>query len=147
VNAGIVIGTWYSKTSGSSVYNLRIFNNTFYHNDVGVQILPMTSATVTWENNIFSGNRLNYHNPLNWDPGKTGYNLYYGSNVGPGSRNLTSNPLFANAAASDLSLRSTTPAVNSGDPDTPEDAVGLLDYFGNARIQGKRIDIGAYEAR
>jgi hypothetical protein len=147
VSAGIVIGTWYSTTSGSSIYNLNVYNNTFYGNKVGVEILPMTSATVTWENNIFANNETNYYNPLSWDPGKTGYNLYYGSNVGPGSNNLTSNPLFSNAAAGNFSLQSTAPAINGGDPNTPQSVVGLLDYAGNTRVQGAIIDIGAYEAR
>jgi hypothetical protein len=147
VAAGIVIGTWYSTTSGSSIYNLNVSNNTFYNNNVGIQILPMTSTTVTWENNIFANNNTNYYNPLSWDPGKTGYNLYYGSNVGPGSNNLTGNPLFSNALAGNFSLQSTSPAINAGDPNTPQRAVGALDYAGNRRVQGGVIDIGAYEAR
>ena len=144
VNAGIVIGTWYSTTSGSSIYNLNVYNNTFYNNQVGVQILPMTSSTVTWENNIFANNQTNYYNPLNWDPGKTDYNMYYGSNVGPGSNSVTRDPLFSNAAAGDLSLQSTSPAIGAGDPNTPQSVVGWLDYAGNARIYGGTIDIGAY---
>lgn len=147
VSAGIVIGTWYSTTSGSSIYNLNVYNNTFYSNTVGVQILPMTSATVAWENNIFANNTTNYYNPLDWNPGKTGYNLYYGSNAGPGSNNVTSNPLFTNAAAGNFSLQSTSPAINAGDPNTAPSVVGALDYAGNARIQGGTIDIGAYEMR
>jgi hypothetical protein len=147
VSAGIVIGTWYSTTDGSTVSNINIYNNTFYNNSVGVQILPMTSSSVTWENNIFANNGTNFYNPLNWDPGKTGYNLYYGSNVGPGSNNLTSNPLFSNAAAGNLSLQSTAPAINGGDPNTPQSAVGLIDYAGNTRIKGGTIDIGAYEIK
>lgn|GEM_PF-1775238 len=147
VSAGIVIGTWYSTTDGSTVSNINIYNNTFYNNGVGVQILPMASSSVTWENNIFANNGTNFYNPLNWDSGKTGYNLYYGSNVGPGSNNLTSNPLFSNAATGDLSLQSAASAINAGDPNTPQSAVGLIDYAGNTRIKGGTIDIGAFEIR
>ena len=147
VSAGVVIGTWYSDTDGSSVYNVVIDNNDFYHNSVGVAIRPMTSATVTWENNIVANNTTNYYNSLNWNPGNTGYNLYFGADVGPGSNNVTSDPLFGNAAAGDLSLQAGSPAINAGDPNTPQSAVGSLSYDGSTRIQGGAIDIGAYEAR
>lgn len=147
VSAGIVIGTWYSTTDGSSIYNLNVYNNTFDGNAVGVAIRPMTSATVTWENNIFANNSTNYYNSLNWNPGNTGYNLYFGSNVGPGSNNLTSDPQFSNPAGGDFSLQSASAAINAGDPNTPQSAVGALDYAGSTRIQGGRIDIGAYEMR
>lgn len=147
VSAGIVIGTWYSKTSGTSIYNLKVYNNTFYDNRIGVQILPMTSSTVAWENNIFANNGTNYVNPLDWDPGTTGYNLYYGSNVGPGANNVAGDPMFVNPAAGDFSLRSSSPAINAGNPKTPQSSAGSIDFAGNARLQAGRIDIGAYEAK
>jgi hypothetical protein len=147
ISAGIVIGTWYSSVSGSTIYNLNVFNNTFYNNQVGVAILPMTSATVTWENNIFANNQVNYYNSLNWNPGNSGYNLYFGSNVGPGSNNVTSDPQFSNAAEGNFSLLSTSAAINAGDPNTAQSVVGLLDVAENPRIQGGRIDIGAHETR
>lgn len=146
-NAGVVIGTWYSDTDGSSVYNVTVDNNDFYNNSVGVQIRPMTSGTVTWENNIFGNNSTNYYNPLNWNPGNTGYNVYYGSNIGPGANNVTTNPVFSNVAVGDFRLQSTSPAINAGDPSTPQSAVGTLDLAGSTRIQGGAIDIGAYESR
>lgn len=147
VSAGIVIGTWYSASSGSSIYNISVYNNTFFNNTVGVEILPMTSATVTWENNIFANNRVNYYNPLGWDPGRTGYNLYYGSNVGPGVNNVTSDPLFSDAEAGDFSLQGASPAIGAGDPQTPGSLMGLLDYVGNPRTHTGRIDVGAYSVK
>jgi hypothetical protein len=146
-SAGIVIGTWYSTTSGASIYNVNVFNNTFYANSVGVAILPMTSSTVTWENNIIANNATNYYNSLNWNPGNTGFNLYYGSDVGPGANNQNGDPLFTNAAAGDFSLQSSTPAANAGDPNTPQNLVGPVDFAGRPRVLGGAIDIGAYETR
>jgi len=144
---GMVLGTWYSSTDGSSVSNINLFNNTFYSNNVGVNIRPMTSATVTWENNIFANNGVSYANALNWNPGNVNYNLYFGGGLGPGATVLTLDPLFTNAAGGDFSLQSISPAINGGDPNTSAGSAGTLDFAGNPRIQSGRIDIGAYEMR
>ncbi len=101
---GIVLGTWYSNTDGSSVYNINVYNNTFYKNPNGIVVRPMVSATVGWENNIFANNGTNYVNTLNWNPGNTNYNLYFGGGVGPGINVLTLDPLFNNAPAGDFTL-------------------------------------------
>jgi hypothetical protein len=144
---GIVLGTWYSNTDGSSVYNTHVFNNTFYSNGTGIFVRPMTSASVSWENNIFANNGTAYVNTLNWNPGTANYNLYFGGGTGPGTNSVTLNPLFNNALAGDLSLQPTSPAINAGDPSTSATVVGAVDFAGNPRILGGRIDIGAYEAR
>jgi len=52
-----------------------------------------------------------------------------------------------NASAGNFSLQPTSPAINAGDPSTSSFAVGAVDLAGNVRILGRRIDIGAYEAR
>ena len=144
---GIVLGTWYSNTDGSSVYNINVFNNTFYRNGTGIVVRPMTSASVSWENNIFANNGTAYVNTLNWNPGKADYNLYFGGGTGPGANSVTLNPLFNNALAGDFSLQPTSPAINAGDPNTSATVVGAADFAGNPRIVGGRIDIGAYEAQ
>jgi hypothetical protein len=145
--AGIVIGTWYSSTDGSSVYNINVWNNAFYANTDGVVILPMTSASVAWENNIFAGNTNTYINSLNWNPGTVGYNVYFGGGSGPGSNNLTSDPLFVSASTGNFSLLPTSPAIDAGDPTSSATIVGAVDLVGSPRIQGGTIDIGAYEVQ
>ena len=145
--AGLVLGTWYSSTDGSSVYNINAFNNTFYGNYVGVVILPMVSTTVAWENNIFANSMITYFNALNWNPGIVDYNLYFGGGAGPGANSLTSDPLFNNAPAGDFTLLLVSPAINAGDPGTSTNVAGTVDFAGNPRILGGRIDIGAYEIR
>jgi hypothetical protein len=143
---GIVLGTWYSNTDGSSVYNIHVFNNTFYSNGTGIFVRPMTSASVSWENNIFANNGTAYVNTLNWNPGTANYNLYFGGGTGPGANSVTLNPLFNNALAGDFSLQPTSPAINAGDPSTSATVVGAVDFAGNPRILGGRIDIGAYSS-
>ena len=142
---GTVLGTWYSNTDGSSVYNINVFNNTFYSNGTGILVRPMTSASVSWENNIFANNGTAYVNTLNWNPGTANYNLYFGG-TGPGANSVTLNPLFNNAPAGDFSLQPTSPAINAGNPSTSAIVVGAEDFAGNPRILGGRIDIGAYSS-
>jgi len=144
---GIVLGTWYSSTDGSSVSRINVWNNTFYGNAMGVVIRPMLSSTVTWKNNIFAGNATTYSNPLDWDPGTVGYNLYFGGGTGPGSNNVISDPVFVHASGGDFSLQARSPGVSAGDPNSPKNFIGLTDFAGNPRIAGARVDIGAYEAQ
>jgi ASPM-SPD-2-Hydin domain-containing protein/HYDIN/CFA65/VesB family protein/centrosomal CEP192-like protein/Ig-like domain-containing protein/Big-like domain-containing protein len=145
--SGIVIGTWYSETDGSSVYNINVWNNTFYANTDGVVIRPMVSSTVAWENNIFANNGTTYINSLNWNPGTVGYNVYFGGGSGPGSNNLTLDPLFVSASTGNFSLQSISPAINADDPLSSTTIVGTVDFVGNPRVLGGRIDIGAYEVQ
>jgi hypothetical protein len=107
----------------------------------------MLSSTVTWKNNIFAGNARTYSNPLDWDPGTVGYNLYFGGGIGPGSNNVISDPAFVNASRGDFSLQARSPGVRAGDPNSPKNFIGLTDFAGNPRIAGARVDIGAYEAQ
>jgi hypothetical protein len=144
-HTGILLGTWYSSTDGSTVRDIKVFNNTFYGNAVGVLVRPMVSSTVVWRNNIFASNGTNYANPLGWNPGTAAHNLYSGGNVGPGWSNVTADPQFTSVGALDFRLRSTSPAVNAGDPDATTTQVGTVDRAGDPRIRGGRVDIGAHE--
>jgi len=146
VKAGIEIGTWYSNTDGSSVYNISVLNNTLYNNAYGFLIRPYTSASVSWKNNILSSNTYNYANGLGWPVGTIKYNLYFGSNVGPDANKVTANPQFTAPGASppDLRIQATSPAKNAGYPNFVPGA-GETDFLGHNRVVGGRVDIGAYE--
>ncbi len=57
------------------------------------------------------------------------------------SNNLTTNPLFVNAATANFHLQSGSPAINAGTTVTEVTA----DFAGTLRPQGSAYDIGAYE--
>ncbi len=59
-----------------------------------------------------------------------------------GPRNFTNPPVFANIAAGDFHLQSTSPCINSG---SDASAPAGIDYGGNTRIIGGAVDVGAYE--
>ncbi|WP_080056583.1 choice-of-anchor Q domain-containing protein [Spirosoma aerolatum] len=71
----------------------------------------------------------------------TSYSLI--QNGYPGIGNLNSDPLFIDPANGNFRLQPTSPAINAGSPDITD----LLptDIAGNPRIQGNRVDMGAYE--
>jgi hypothetical protein len=58
------------------------------------------------------------------------------------NNNITSNPLFVNAANSDFRIYGNSPCVNSGNNSYNSE---LNDIRGQARIQDTTIDMGAYE--
>ena len=61
-----------------------------------------------------------------------------------GDGNIDGDPLFMDSGSGDYRLRSGSPCVNIGDPNaTPSTTV---DALGNPRLQGCRIDLGAFES-
>jgi hypothetical protein len=140
---GIKLGTWYSDTDGSNTYNLSAYNNTIYDSGEGIVIRPM-SGTNTIENNIVVGG-MGYVNAGGWSPGTMDYNLWYQvSTVGPDAHALRGDPAFANAANGDFSLTSGSIAIGAGNSATGS-MIGSLDYAGNPRVVGGRVDAGALE--
>ncbi len=145
-NAGLLIGTWYSSTDGSTVYNQDWYNNTVYSCSIGIQIRPFDAATSRIRNNIVSGCTTAYSNGLAWNVGSSfDYNLYYGGGSGgPDVHKITTNPLFVDPANVNFALQSGSPAINAGDPTTTTTQAGSEDFIRHARFAGN-IDIGAYE--
>lgn len=73
------------------------------------------------------------------------YNLYpeTGAVTTEGANNMAADPLFKGAAVGDYRLTRNSPAVNAG---LKEDwMVDTLDLAGNARVNGRTVDLGAYE--
>ncbi|WP_242343897.1 choice-of-anchor D domain-containing protein [Anaeromyxobacter terrae] len=145
--AGIMLGNWYSTTDGSSVYNIQVLNNTLYSCANGLVIRPYTSATVVWKNNIVANSSASVVNGLGWPVGTMDYNLYVGGGTGPDVHKVTADPQFTNAGAGDFSLRSTSPAINSGDASVWSSVSGAVDFVGNPRVMNGGVEIGAYEVQ
>jgi hypothetical protein len=79
----------------------------------------------------------------NWTTNAGGAFQYCCTTPNPGGTgNLTSNPLFVNAAAGNYQLASNSPCVNVGNNAY---AQGVTDLAGNPRIIGGVVDLGAYE--
>jgi parallel beta-helix repeat protein len=112
----------YSYTSGAKIYNNTVFGNT----GIGISSQYYNSGPLVKNNIVFQNLAGNIY-----DDG--------GSQIS--SNNLTSDPLFVNAAAGDFRLTSSSAAIDAGTD------VGIYtDIDGSARPAGGAIDIGAYEA-
>ena len=145
-----MVGSWYSTVSSSMINNVNVFNNTAYGNAFGAVLNPATS--ILWENNIFANNKTAgvYNENSSITGHSFNYNLFYSN--GPNTwynvahyNDVSANPLFTNPSTGDFSLQSTSPAINVGDPNTTTTVCGTVDFLGNPRIVGGRIDMAAYE--
>jgi predicted outer membrane repeat protein len=61
------------------------------------------------------------------------------------SNNLNSYPLFADTLIYDYQIRTASPCIDAGKPDTSGLQLPALDIAGNPRINMSRVDIGAFE--
>ena len=103
------------------------------------------------DNNIFWGNAtdVTIGNTSRWVLRNNNYASFateHGSQApGASVNNLTSNPLFVNAAANDYRLQTASPAVNSGRT-APQGGLPQYDAIGNTRWIGTAPDRGVYES-
>ena len=126
-----------------------VVNNTITGNETGFVVWPEHSFTVSGlvANNIVSGNDTGISIPAvtatatleNRD------NLVFGNGADsftPGPGTITEDPHFAGPG--DYHLQPGSPAIDAGnDGDVTDDLTTDLD--GSPRIQGRHVDIGAYE--
>jgi hypothetical protein len=132
-----------------------IANNTIVHNGAGISVAAGAVATVA--NNIVAFNdgagiqggsadamRNNdaFHNATDY-AGVTGPAGQSGFNPVGANGNVSADPLFVNNAA-DFHLQAASPAINAGD--SAFVGWGDTDLDGQTRIQGGRVDMGAYES-
>ena len=168
--AGLVFGG-YSKKVGK-VENCTFTNNTLYHNDTTSQgngeIWIQYADKNTIENNIIYSTTQDLLIDAQYTTDNTSnYNLFYctdgpasATNVWGGKHyanfaayqkgsaqdfnSVFADPKLANAANEDFHLTIGSPAINTGDPAFVP-ATGETDFYGDKRLQGNRVDIGADE--
>ncbi|MBB3838358.1 hypothetical protein FHS57_002363 [Runella defluvii] len=128
-----------ATTAGAGISNggatdmVRVVNCTFYGN-VGTTTINNQRSATSISNSIIWGN----------GGGVSGGTITY-SNVQGGSGNISSDPLFVNAAGGDFRLQQCSPAIDAG---TNTNAP-TTDFEGNARPFNatgvSNADIGAFE--
>lgn len=151
----------FSESNGIEIYgatlsNINVYNNTVYDSREAFDILGV-GGPVTVRNNIGIGSgRSLYINNSNNASNIIDYNLWQGTLQQNSTtyanlslwraatpyddHSISTGPGFANAAAYDFSLVSSSPAIDAGAN------VGLsTDIVGNAIPSGNGYDIGAYE--
>jgi len=168
---GIAIGGYDSKRGYTQ--GCHIINNTLYHNDKehsgsGEIMAQYDIRDTVIKNNIIFANTQNLfigNEYIQNQSSQVDYNLYFSAG---GARNsewlwkaiyyegfeayltgtendshsIYANPRFVDKGSSDLRLRFVSPAIEGG---TNAVDLGQYDLIGEKRLQGKNVDIGAYE--
>jgi hypothetical protein len=116
---------------GSALINCTVVSNT--STGVGGGIASSTATNcIVYDNTTSSG--------TNWDNSSLAY--CDTAPLPPGFGNISNDPAFANLAAGNFQLQTSSPCINSGNNAVVATAT---DFGGNPRIVGGTIDIGAYE--
>lgn len=107
--------------------NIKVYNNTFYGNTVGIDVAEGT-------NNIFLKNNISYGNT------RSNIQIVNGGQATQ-ANNFTLNPSFVNPSANNFQLQSSSSAIDVGItlPEVTSDILGV------SRPQGSAYDAGAYE--
>lgn len=144
----IANSVFYSNTAtqrGGGLYGYSsqavLINTTFsanLANDSGGAIFNRF-GTPTLKNSIVWGNTPNGLINSSSTPTVT-YSLLQASHTGTG--NLVQDPHFVDVSSGLVQLKSTSPAINAGNPSDVDTGV---DVAGNLRMRDSRVDMGAYE--
>lgn len=133
--------------SSPTISNNTITGNSAELGGGGGGILCANSSSPTISNTIVAFNSSGIYTVTgtpalrhNCVYGNTAYNY---SGISPGEGDISANPLFEDRAGGDYRLREGSPCIDAGDNSFI--LPGSLDMDGRRRIQGLRVDIGAYE--
>jgi len=145
---------WIYEGTGANIYN-----NTFVENHALINNAVLGGAVWAYEvplqikNNIFAGHQASsiYHYGGNDAQALVSKNCFFnpavldweGSGINDAGDNLISvNPQFVDAENGDYRLSASSPCIDAGDSSVVD---WSTDLFGNPRIQGSAVDIGAFE--
>tara|TARA_B110000902_G_C14282271_1_gene577391 strand:- start:131 stop:1804 length:1674 start_codon:yes stop_codon:yes gene_type:complete len=154
-------GLFLGSNTTSLVNDTKVYNNTFYKCGTGTydngQIALLNNADSDIKNNIMYPANGNYamiqfngtistnksinYNLFRRDNSIT-TNFFYG--VSGAQNSILTDPLFVDATIYDFHLKSSSPAINAGDPSYIP-AANIFDIDGEARLIGAIVDIGVDE--
>jgi hypothetical protein len=123
----------------------RMTNNTFVNNDGTAYYVPRDAPSVV-ANNIYAFNTGAVTDTLLVSPqGRD--NCVYPAGSAPirdANGNIAADPLFVDAEHGDYRLADGSPCIDAGDSSVV--SMGDVDLSDGPRLQGRRVDMGAYES-
>ncbi|MFL6601351.1 MAG: choice-of-anchor Q domain-containing protein [Steroidobacteraceae bacterium] len=141
-----------TKNTGAGEFQIQYYstNNIFENNIVyaGAQNLftygYTSSSGITADYNVYYSSGGAANSDWTWKATSyTGYSAYKTAS-GQDAHSVFANPQYVSLTTPDLHVTAASPAKDAGN-NLGSTVVGTVDVAGNARVQGARIDIGAYE--
>jgi hypothetical protein len=132
-------------TCSVSVINGSIINNLSVSNPSNVVVQATDNARTTIVNSIVRGNTAQYFNAAGDTPQPPVIRYSDIDFVNAGTTNVDIDPQFVGIGSGDLRLTASSPVINAGDAGSSTAVVGAEDGYGQARIVGGRVDMGAFE--
>lgn len=118
------------KISATSVLNVNVHNSVFKTGTAGVPAVNVIGNTDMRPNSVRIENNIAFNDSFSMATVR--------------NNNINASPDFTDEANNDFTLKSTSPAINSGDNSKLPVEI-ITDFIGNTRIHDTTVDIGAYE--